>query len=107
MVIRLEGLPAEVEEARKRLPGVFTVVEESKVYPNHGESRQVRQFITIHLDSPSELGENTVTPGQKCPGVFTARGPVGIFVWVEIQGQPISPRPRTATALPPSRRGIP
>lgn len=49
MKIRLHGLPDEVEEAVKRLHGIFAVVSVSKPYPDRGTSRLIRVFVEIRL----------------------------------------------------------
>lgn len=49
MKMRLHGLPAEVEEAVKRLHGILAVVSVSDPYPDRGSSRLVRVYVEVRL----------------------------------------------------------
>lgn len=49
MKMRLHGLPEEVEEAVKRLQGIFAVVSVSDPYPDRGASRLVRVYVEVRL----------------------------------------------------------
>lgn len=49
MKIRLHGLPDEVDEAVKRLHGVFAVVSVSGHYQDRGASRLVRVYAEVRL----------------------------------------------------------
>ncbi len=50
MKLRLEGTPAECEQAAALLGQTFTVVSVSDAYPNRGRSRLVRVYIEVRLD---------------------------------------------------------
>lgn len=47
--MRLEGLPADVETVAGLLRETGCLVEESDNYPNRGESKFVRRYITVKL----------------------------------------------------------
>lgn len=49
MRIRLHGLPGEVDEAVKRLHGIFAVVSVSAPRPDRGPSRLVRVYVEVRL----------------------------------------------------------
>jgi hypothetical protein len=49
MKIRLHGTAEEVEEAAKRLHGIFAVVSVSDPYPDRGASRLVRVYVEVRL----------------------------------------------------------
>jgi hypothetical protein len=50
MKLRLEGTPAECEQAAALLGQAFTVVSVSDPYPNRGQSRLVRVYVEVRLD---------------------------------------------------------
>ena len=60
MKLRLEGTPAECEQAAALLGQTFTVVSVSDPYPNRGRSRLVRVYVEARLD-PAEPPRPRVT----------------------------------------------
>ena len=55
MKLRLEGTAAEVAACAWRLTKQFAVIEQSRDYPNRGDSTQVRRYVEIRLDpEPSQ-----------------------------------------------------
>jgi len=47
--IRLQGLPLDVEQIAEELRRYMTVLEESDNYPNRGDSRFVRRYMTVRV----------------------------------------------------------
>lgn len=45
--LRIEGLPNEVEAMIENLKNYYNVIEVSKPYPNRGESKLVRVYVTV------------------------------------------------------------
>jgi hypothetical protein len=51
MKLRLEGMPAECEQAAEILAQTFEVVSVSDPYPNRGWSLLVRVYVEVRLDT--------------------------------------------------------
>ena len=62
MKVRIEGLPDEVDALAALLRTRLEVVEESRDYPNRGDSRQVRRYLDIR--TPARPDEGAPRPGR-------------------------------------------
>jgi hypothetical protein len=59
--IRLEGTEQECQQAAPRLAEVFEVVSISDPYPNRGQSRLVRVYLEIRLDTQRHADDGAAT----------------------------------------------
>ena len=62
MKVRIEGLPDEVAALAAILRARLEVVEESRNYPNRGDSELVRRYLEIR--TPARPDEGAPRPGR-------------------------------------------
>ncbi len=59
--LRLEGTEQECQQATPQLAEVFDVVSISDPYPNRGQSRLVRVYLEIRLDTQRQADDGAAT----------------------------------------------
>lgn len=75
---RIEGLPSAVEAAVADLRERHQIIEASRPYPNRGDSKLVRQYLTALVETP-------------VPGITVARDAVENRELVERRRRPQLP----------------
>ena len=63
LTIRLEGSPAEVDQATRTLRDTFEVLEQGRDYPNRNESKLARRCLKVELRSSLSQLLDVSSPG--------------------------------------------
>jgi len=110
LTIRLEGSPAEVDQAAQTLRTTFEVLEQSRAYPHPGKSPLIRRYLKVELRGSLSQLLDVSSPGwtetvtvHPLPSHIAAHLPTNIKPW-----QPGDPIPNlTNLGFQPQRVDAP